>query len=90
MPRSTLSSSARGARQHASSPLLAEGALPGPIPCERSQGTALACDFFTVDTVLLLHLDVLFIIEIGTWGIHLSGVASNPAGEESDHSIASV
>jgi hypothetical protein len=41
----------------------------------------LACDFFTVDTVLLKRLYVLFFIELDTRRIYLSGVTSNPAGE---------
>ncbi|HZM55949.1 MAG TPA: hypothetical protein VFC03_13085 [Acidimicrobiales bacterium] len=43
--------------------------------------TMLACDFFTVDTVLLRRLHVLFFIELDTRRIYLSGVTSNPAGE---------
>ena len=43
--------------------------------------TMLACDFFTVDTVLLRRLYVLFFIEIDTRRIYLSGVTSNPIGE---------
>lgn len=43
--------------------------------------TMLACDFFTVDTVLLQRLYVLFFIEIDTRRIYFSGVTANPAGE---------
>jgi hypothetical protein len=41
----------------------------------------LACDFFTVDTVLLRRLYVLFFIEVETRRVYLSGVTSNLATE---------
>ena len=41
----------------------------------------LACDFFTVDSVLLRRLYVLFFIEIDTRRVYLSGITSNPVGE---------
>jgi hypothetical protein len=41
----------------------------------------LACDFFTVDTVLLRRLYVLFFIELDTRWVYLSGITSNPVGE---------
>ena len=40
-----------------------------------------ACDFFTVDTVLLRRLFVLFFIEIDTRRIYLIGITANPVGE---------
>ena len=43
--------------------------------------TMLACDFFTVNTVLLRRLYVLFFIEIDTRRIYFSGVSANPTGE---------
>lgn len=44
-------------------------------------GAVLACDFFTVDTVLLRRLYVFFIIELSTRRVFLAGCTANPSGD---------
>jgi putative transposase len=47
----------------------------------RSQAAGIvACDFFTLDTVLLRRYYVLFFIELETRRVHLAGITTNPTG----------
>jgi hypothetical protein len=40
----------------------------------------LAVDFFTVETVRLQRLYVVFVIELGSRRVHLAGCTTNPSG----------
>ena len=68
--------------------LRANGLQPAPRPpsttwrsfLRRQAASILACDFLTVDTVLLQRLYVLFFIQLHNRRVHLAGVTANPIG----------
>jgi putative transposase len=55
-------------------------AVSWPAFLRRQAASLLACDFFTVETVTLRRLYVLFFIELGSRRVHLAGCTPNPSG----------
>src|SRR5438876_2611291 len=55
-------------------------AVSWPAFLRRQAASLLACDFFTVETVTLRRLYVLFFIELGSRRVHLAGCPTNPSG----------
>lgn len=44
----------------------------------RQRGQLLACDFFTLETIFLKALHILFFIEVGTRRVYLAGCTAHP------------
>jgi putative transposase len=55
-------------------------AVSWPAFLRRQAASLLACDFFTVETVTLRRLYVLFFIELGSRRVHFAGCTPNPSG----------
>jgi putative transposase len=55
-------------------------AVSWPAFLRRQAAGLLACDFFTVETVMLRRLYVLFFIELGSRRVHFAGCTTNPSG----------
>jgi len=68
--------------------LLAAGLTPAPRRSgpswreflRQQAASVLACDFFTVETIMLRRYYVLFFIELGSRRVHLAGCTTNPTG----------
>jgi putative transposase len=54
------------------------GAVSWPAFLRRQAASMLACDFFTVETVTLRRLYVLFFIELENRRVHFAGCTTNP------------
>jgi len=54
------------------------GAGNGCGPLQQHKQQLLACDFFTVETLCLKTLYVLFFIDVGTRRVHLAGCTAHP------------
>jgi putative transposase len=56
------------------------GGLPWREFIRRQAQTMIACDFFTVETIALRRIYVLFFIELQSRRVHLAGLTENPGG----------
>jgi putative transposase len=67
-------------RRHGVEPAPRRAGLSWADFLHRQAAGIIACDFFTVETVWLKRLYVLFFIEIESRRVHICGVAANPHG----------
>ena len=67
-------------RRHGLDPAPRRVPVPGGRSFAAQAAGIVACDFFTVDTVWLRRLYVLFFIELDTRRVHLAGVTAHPDG----------
>ena len=64
--------------RHGLGPAPRRGGVSWPAFLRQQAASILACDFFTVETMWLKTLYVLFFIELGTRRVHLGGCTANP------------
>jgi hypothetical protein len=65
-------------RRHGLGPTPRRGGLSWRAFLRQQAASVIACDFFTVETVWLKTLYVLFFIELGSRRVHLRGCTANP------------
>jgi putative transposase len=78
--RVSASSIRRILRAHGLDPAPRRGAANWRSFLHQQAAGIIACDFFTVDTVFLRRVYVLFFIEFGSRRVHLVGVTDHPTG----------
>jgi len=78
--RASATTVAKILRQAGMSPAAARAELSWREFLRAHAASMLACDFFTVETLWLGRLYVLFFIELGSRRVHLAGCTTNPDG----------
>jgi putative transposase len=67
-------------RRHRLDPALRRAGTTWRAFLRQQAAGIVACDFFTVDTIWLRRLCVLFLHRARTWRVHLAGVTAHPNG----------